>query len=324
MVDAGQPVDAGTLSGTIDVQQLYSNRSRLGARSAVGFRAWRGGLAIIDDWLYWAESGTAPGLYRAPVAGCAGGTCVEKVAAMVRPSVFSATTDSVLVADVTVLKRFFPDGRTQAVATASEEIMNLSTDGAAAFWTTERNPVLKTPFGGSTTTLINSNGTPVSMTVAGERTYWAGVDISGSLGALQSIRVTGSGAREESRFGSGFETMRGSNLYLYYARDNPAQILRLTLNSGFLEVVATNCQRVNDFAIDATHAYWVEPGTPPDFANGRVRRVAHESTSAETLAQAVPRPVAIAVKDGVVFVASAGSPGASYGDGSILRITVAP
>ena len=33
---------------------------------------------------------------------------------------------------------------------------------------------------------------------------------------------------------------------------------------------------------------------------------------------------AIALKDGVVYVASAGSPTANYGDGTILRITIHP
>lgn len=189
---------------------------------------------MVNEWLYWVESGTAPGLYRAPTAGCAG-PCVEKVATLVRPSAFAATADSVLVSDVAVLKRYFPDGGTQAVASASSEVVNLTTDGTAAFWTTESSPVVKTPFGGASTTLINSNGTPVAMTIAGSRVYWAGVDISGLLGALQSIRTDGTGAREESHFGGGFETLGGNGTYLYYAKDSPAQVLRLTLSSGLLE-----------------------------------------------------------------------------------------
>jgi hypothetical protein len=323
-MDASAEFDAGTFTGTIEVTRLYTDRSRLGARSIAGFRPWRGGLAVLGDWLYWAESGSAPGLYRAPAAGCAGASCVEKVATMVRPSAFAATADSVLVSDVATLKRYFADGGTQPLGTASTEVVNLTTDGTAAFWTTESNPVVKTPFGSASTTLINSNGTPVAMSVAGSRVYWAGVDISGSLGALQSIGTNGAGAREESRFANGFETLGGNGTYLYYAKDSPAQVVRLTLSSGMLEVAATNCQGVRDFAIDATHAYWVEPGSAPDYANGRVRRVAHESTTPETLAQAVPHPQGIALQGAVLFVASAGSPATSYADGAILRITLPP
>lgn len=318
--DAGDPFDAG-FTGTIEVTRLYPDRSRLGARAISGFRPWRGGLAVVGDWLYWAESGSAPGLYRAPTAGCTA-PCVEKVATMVRPSAFVAATDGVLVSDVAALKRYFPDGGVQAIATASAEVVNLATDNAAAFWTTESAPVVKTPFGGASTTIINSNGTPVAMTVAGTRVYWAGVDISGSLGAIQSIGTNGSGAREESRFGNGFETLGGNGTYLYYAKDSPAQVLRLTLSSGLLEVAATNCQGVKDFALDATHAYWVEPGSGPDYANGRVRRVAHESTTPETLAQSITRPLALALKGKVLFVASAGTSATSYADGVILKITL--
>ena len=320
--DAGETSDAG-LTGTIQVTPLYTARSRLGARSLAGFRPWRGGLAVVGDWLYWVESGTSPGLYRAPTAGC-GGSCVEQVATLVRPSAFSSTTDSVLVSDVAVLKRYFPDGGIQPVATGSTELANLTTDGTAAFWTTESSPVMKTPFGGASTTIINSNGTPVGMTIAGTRVYWAGVDISGLLGALQSIGTNGSGAREESRFGSGFENLGGNATYLYYARDSPAQVLRLTLSSGMLEVVATNCSGVRDFAINATHAYWVEQGTAPDYANGRLRRVSHESTMPETMAQAVAHPVGVALQGRIAFVAAAGSPAASYADGAILKVTLPP
>ncbi len=101
-------------------------------------------------------------------------------------------------------------------------------------------------------------------------------------------------------------------------------MLRLTLSSGNLEVAATNCQGVRDFAIDATHAYWVEPGSGPDYANGRVRRVSHESTTPETLAQSIQRPLGIALQGQVIFVASAGTTAASYADGVILRITLPP
>ena len=320
-VDAGDQFDAG-LSGTIEVTRLFTDRSRPGARAITGFRPWRGGIGIVGEWLYWVETGSAPGLYRAPTMGCTAAACVEKLATMVRPSAFVATADSVLVSDVTALKRYLPDGGTQPIATASAEVTNLTSDGASAFWTTESSPVVKTPFGGASTTIINSNGTPVAMTVAGTRVYWAGVDISGLLGAIQSIGTNGTGAREESRFGTGFEVMGGNATYLYYAKDSPAQVVRLTLSSGMLEVAATNCQGVRDFAIDGTHAYWVEPGSGPDYANGRVRRVAHESTTPETLAQSIQRPLGIALNGRVLFVASAGTSAASYADGAIIRVTL--
>lgn len=320
--DAGGGDDAGTgLDGggfTVDV--LYANRSRPGARSTKGFRPWRDGIAVLGSDVTWVESGANPGLYRAPTAGCSG-ACVQTLATVTRPSVFAFPGDSVLVADVTTLRRHFSDGGVQAVATGSAELTNLATDGAAAFWTMESGGIQWTPFGGSTSTPIFSNGTPVAMAVAGPRVYWAGVDISGQLGALQSMRTDGTGAREESRFSNGFEAMGGNGSYLYYAKDSPARVLRLTLSNGNLEEVATNCRGVRGFALDGTYAWWVEPGSGPDYANGRVRRVAHESTTPETVAESVQLPVGIAVKDGVVYVASGGRPSASYADGAILRIT---
>ena len=57
-------------------------------------------------------------------------------------------------------------------------------------------------------------------------------------------------------------------------------------------------------------------------ANGRVRRVAHESTTPETLAQSIQRPLGIALNGRVLFVASAGTSAASYADGAIIRVTL--
>ncbi len=101
-------------------------------------------------------------------------------------------------------------------------------------------------------------------------------------------------------------------------------MLRLTLSNNLLETVATNCQGVKGFALDGTHAYWVEPGSSPDDANGRVRRVSHESTTPELIAQSLAHPLAIALQGRVAFVASAGSPAASSADGVILRIALPP
>ena len=63
--DAGTAVlDAGPIpTGTITVEVLLNGRSRLGARSARGFRPWRGGLAVLQGSEVWVESGTAPGVY---------------------------------------------------------------------------------------------------------------------------------------------------------------------------------------------------------------------------------------------------------------------
>lgn len=307
--------------GTVVVEPVFEQRGRLGARSVGGFRPWRGGLAVVNDALYWVESGADAGLFSAPL-DCAGDAgCVEQLAAVTRPSVFTATPDSVLVADVTVLRRYARGVTTQSVATGGSELVTLASDGAAAFWCTESSPVNRTPFGGVTSTPIHSNGTPYAMTVAGDRVYWVGVDISGQTAAIQSMRTDGTGAREVSRSNNGFQTLKGNAAYLYYARDNPARVFRLTLSNEVLEEVASNAQGVTDFALDDSYAYWVEPGST-SLGNGRVRRVSHESTTPELVAESIPYPVAIAVHRGVLYVASAGTQGAGWSDGRILRITL--
>ncbi len=325
--DAGSdPADGGTsdagLGGTIRVTPILENRSRLGARSTRGFRPWRGGLAVVGTWLYWVESGSTPGLYRLPTTGCPGGgaACVETIASVTRPSAFTATVDSVLVADVTALRRYPITGASQPIATGSSELVNLATDGTTAFWTTESSPILRTPFGGVTSTIINSNGTPYAMAVAGPRVHWVGVDISGIQAVMQSARTDGTNPREDSRSGNGFQTMRGDGRYLVYAKDSPAQVLRQAVSNGLLEVVGTNAQGVTDFALDDQWTYWVEPGTSGQ-TNGRLRRVSHESTTPETVAESIAWPVAVAVDQGVVYVMAAGTSAAAWSDGRILRIT---
>jgi hypothetical protein len=324
--DAGTTVlDAGPIpTGTITVEVLLNGRSRLGARSARGFRPWRGGLAVVQGSVVWVESGTAPGVYRMPLDGCPSGApgCVQSLATVTRPSVFAALTDSVLVADVTALRRHPLDGSSPTlVATGSSELTTLSTDGVSAFWTTENNPVLRTPLGGVTSTLITSNGTPFAMTVAGDRLHWVGVDISGLQAAMQSIGLDGRGAREDRRSGNGFQTMRGNTRYLVFARDSPpSTVVRQTLSNGQLEVIGQNAQGVSDIAIDDTRTCWTEPGTS-SLANGRVRCVAHDADQPMTVAEALGSPVAIAAHAGALYVLAAGTSTEGFVDGRVVRIS---
>jgi len=329
-VDGVEPVtsDGGTAGADrgasgIVVEVLAANRDRPGARSPAGFRPWRTGIAVSGDRVYWVESGTMPGLYVAPTLPCPGTDCVEKVADAVRPASFTATSTHVYYADTAVIKRLsFGGGTPETVASASDEVVNLAATDSALFWSAgDHQELQRTLFGGTTSTIIRSNGTPVSFAIAGERLYWAGVDISGQTVALQTIGVDGKGAREVARFSGGFHTMAGNETYLYFAENNPGNIHRLTASTGREEVVAREALGVTDIAVDDRYAYWVEPGNG-DFRNGRVRRIGHDAREAETLAESIPRPVAIAVSDDAVFVASSGTEEKEWKDGAILRLSV--
>ncbi len=309
----------------VDVVPLVTGRSRLGARATAGFGAWGGGLAVKGDQVFWVESGTSPGLYSAKTTPCTP-SCVTPLATFTRPSAFQATATDLFIADITQLKRFpYAASSAAPLASGTDEIVNLATDGTNVFWTQGTKQAIEmTVPGGTTTAPIYSNGTPIAMTVAGSDVFWTGVDISGLLGAMQAIHTDGTGAREVSRFSSGFDAMRGNATFLYYAKDSPATIHRRTLATGHEDTVATDASSVADFAIDATYAYWVELGDGPDYLNGRVRRVAHDSTVAETIAVSIARPVAVAVDGKTAYVASAGTKTASYADGRLLKVTISP
>ncbi|MDB4937238.1 MAG: hypothetical protein JWP87_4210 [Labilithrix sp.] len=322
--DGGGPGDLdGSLKVTVDT--LVTGRSRIGARSTAGYRPWRSGLVASGDDVYWVESGTAPGLYKASgVQPCTGASCVEKIATFTRPSAFTASATHVYVADTIAIKRiaFAGTHALETVVSHNEEIVNLATAGTKVFWTADTDPAMRsTVIGGTTSTPINSNGTPVATAVSGDRLFWAGVDISGQIGAMQSVGTNGTGAREVNRFSDGFHTMRGNATYLYYGKDSPGSIHRITLANDRDEVVDKDALGVTDFAIDDAYAYWVEPGDG-DLTNGRVRRVAHDSKTAETLAVGIPFPVAIAISGNSVYVGSAGTKSAAYADGKILRLSV--
>ena len=331
--DAAAPRDAGVaaLADAADgavrvtVAQLVTGRSKLGARSPAGFRPWKSGIAVQGNQVFWVEGGTQPGLYAASTSSpCTTDACVQKISALTRPSAFYATPTAMYVADTTVLLRIpYTGGGPATIASATDDIVNLTSDGTSAFWTsgTDQN-IRKTDGSGVTNSLIYSNGTPVAIAVAGARVYWVGVDISGQNGAVQVIGTDGKGAAEVSRFSAGFDAMRGHPTFLYYAKDSPGTVHRRTLSSGHEEVVDKEALTVTDFAIDATYAYWVEAGDSPDYLNGRVRRIAHDALVAETLAVSIAHPVAVAVSAGSVYVASAGTRAAAYADGAILRLTL--
>ncbi len=321
------PADKPDGSVKVTVETLVSGRSRVGARSTAGYRPWRSGIAVDGDSVYWVESGTQPGLYSTSASTpCTAASCVQTLATFARPSAFTSSTTHVYVADTTVIKRFAFSAAGAApdiLVSHTEEIVNLATAGTKVFWTSGTDTSMRaTTIGATTNTPINSNGTPIAMAVAGDRLFWAGVDVSGLIGAMQSIGTNGQGAREVSRFSAGFYTMRGNATYLYYGKDSPGSIHRRTLNSDRDEVVDNDALGVTDFAVDDTYAYWVEPGDGAGPTNGRVRRVAHDSNTATTLAVGIAFPVAIAVSGKSLFVASAGTKGTSYADGKILRLTL--
>ncbi len=323
--DAAAPPGKSDAPVTVVVDTLVSDRSRLGARSAAGQRPWRSGIAANGDSVFWVESGTSAGLYSASASTpCTSASCVTKLLTLARPSAFAVSATHVYFADTTTIKRFpFAGGTAESIVSHNEEIVNLATADATVFWTAGSDSAIRfTAIGGATNTPIHSNGTPIAMAVAGNRLFWAGVDISGQSGAMQQVGTNGSGAREVSRFSAGFHTMRGNGTYLYYAKDDPGSVHRITLNSDRDELIDKDALGVTDFAIDDTHAYWVEPGEGADFTNGRVRRVAHDSKAAETLAVGIALPLAIAVSGKRVYVASAGTKAASYADGKILRLTI--
>lgn len=309
--------DGTTLSVT--VEPIVEGRSRLGARSSKGYRPWRTGIAVHDGRVFWVEGGSSPGLYSATFDG----TDVAKVATVARPTSFAAAGDYLYLADANVVKRVsFGGGAPSVVATGADDVVNLTSDGSAVFWTSGTDNAMNRTANGTTSTPIYSNGTPVGLAVAGDRAFWAGVDISGQTGALQSMKTSGSGVREVSRFsGGGFHVMAGNATYLYYAEDMPANIHRLTVATGRDEIVDRDAQGVTDFAFDDAYAYWTEPGGS-DGASGLVRRVAHDGKTAETLAASVAHPVALAVSGKTVFVAAAGTADKGYADGAILRLSI--
>lgn len=322
--DGGGP-DGGIV---VQVDTLATGRNRVGSRSPAGYRPWRAGIAVRSGRVLWVESGTAPGLYSVASEPCATpATCAEKEQSFTRPSAFAVSATHLVVADVNVIKRIpFADPKaSETVASHTGEVVNLATEegGAKVFWTAgTEQPIRFTTVGGTTSSPVSSNGTPVSMAVAGGRLFWVGVDISGQSGAMQSIGTNGSGGREVSRFANGFSTMGGNGTYLYYAKSVPAEIHRYTVASGKDELVDRDAFGATDFAVDDSFAYWTEPGESPDYANGRVRRVAHDSKVAEEVAVAIPYPVALAVEGNHVYVASAGTTKSTFGDGKILKLTI--
>ncbi len=307
----------------VDVVKIVDGRSRVGARAEAGFRSWRGGLVATDDKVIWAESGASPGIYAAPHTGCT--TACEKLATVVRPAVVASTATHLYVADVKVLKRMpLAGGALETVASSANEIIATAPVTDAVFWTTEKGEIQRTVLGGTTSTPIHSNGTPVGMGGTGTTVFWLGVDISGQQGLLQRILADGTKPRAISEQAGPFGAMGGSaNGFFYFTRGNPAEVRRIT-PAGQEEVVASNLMRIADFAFDGEYAYWTEQGAAPDYLAGRVQRVRHDGTVVELLAANIPRPVALAVRGKKVFVASAGTEANGYADGSLLALTLSP
>ncbi|MGQ0506253.1 MAG: hypothetical protein ACT4TC_13155 [Myxococcaceae bacterium] len=318
--------DGGPVVTGIKVESWVTGRSRLGARTTSGFPAWRRGLAVSGGDVYWVESGTSPGIYATSTAQpCQAAECVRRLGTLTRPSAFAVTASHFLVADTNVLKRVaFADGVVNTVLSHTDEITELGGNSERAFWTTTRSNIFATTLAPTpvTNTPIYSNGTPIELVVAGDTVYWVGTDISGIVGALQMMRTNGTGAAEVLRFSSEFQAAGGNATFLYYAEGNPSLIHRLTIATGRNEIVDREGFGVADFVVNATHAYWIEPGDAPGHLNGRLRRIGHDAKKPETIAEALAFPVALAVSGDTIYLATAGTSANKYADGVLLKISL--
>jgi hypothetical protein len=321
VADGGSGFDAGP-TGTVTVESVADDRNRPGAYSTQGYKPFRTGIALFGDELYWVESGTQPGLYALSVTSPSN---VRKVAPLTQPTSFFATTDTLYVGDRTQLKMLRPPATALAViASVQDDIVTLTANANFALFTQGAANAISRWSEGTTAPFINSNGVPVAMAVTGSKVIWGGVDISGLNGVLQGIGLNKSGFLEYKRFSSGFASIAASDVYAYYAHQSPPVVHRIALASGADEKIGEAGSIVPEFSVTATHAYWVERGSAPNYENGRIMRVAHDSTQPEVLAVSIPSPIAIIAQGNTAYVASAGQKTKAYANGKILKVTVTP
>ncbi|MBX3226474.1 MAG: hypothetical protein KIT84_32565 [Labilithrix sp.] len=295
---------------------LLVDRDTLGARApGAPDRAWRGGLAAKDGRLYWLENGGAPGLYTAP-ASCRAAGCVERIAG-VNAGVFAASRDVLYFDDVAAreLKSYrFEEGAaiTSVAGVSASGIDAVAVDGTDAIWI-NGSALKRTTAAGRTTVLANLAVAPIDVGATNGSVFWAE-----RKGPTLSCFLDGNvGPSTCASWKGELGAVRGYAGYMYIASSGGVY-RRTTETLGKTVVVGT--RGATDFAFDATYAYWTEPGDAPDFANGRLRRVAHDGDTVEEIARGLPRPVALAIDGGDVYVACAGTKAKDWSDGAIVRV----
>ena len=148
-------------------------------------------------------------------------------------------------------------GTPVSLGSSPEALTGLTVDATNVYWATE-SAVMKAPIagGGTTTTLVSGNGSP--LTVDTNNVYYGfhGLGGSNTYGPVLELSLAGG---MPTTLATGMHMIDGIAVdaaNVYWA-DNSGSVLRVPIGGGAVTTLATKQVFGGDIAVDATHVYWI-------------------------------------------------------------------
>jgi hypothetical protein len=296
-----------------------------------------GAMTSHGEYLYWVHY-TQGAIKRMPLAGGA----IERIATA--PSALEIVVDDGAIFWLEggtpagdykdgALKRKLhaPKASEGAEITIAKDLIapyGLAADATSVYWGNDPGPekgfIASAPRGGGEQAILaNGQTAPFSVAVDAQWVYWVNIGWQGNAHAVGRTPIGGTPASQEQLyFGPGRFTsvvvdpagLTWTNIGSRTLKYIDGSIMRLSFADGSVKTLAENRLAPAKVAIDTTHVYWLDLGSPTNGLDGSLNRVPISGGPLETLAKMQKRPIALWVGPTHAYWQNAA-------DGTIQRIT---
>ncbi len=300
-------------------------------------------LAVTNGRVYWVDQGSVQNsaqdgvVASVPVGGCTDGSsaCIVVHASNERsPSALAVNKDAIWWASLGVPStnsaiRTLAFGDTTPTIFASSQRFprSLALDATSVFWINggdappTANGEVRRQFFDSpgSVAIVFTLEAPVAITVRGSTIFWTNDGDSDTTGYVMTSDITGSPSTQVARNQSHPRGIAAGGTYVYWANTGDGTIMRARPDgTGVLRVLADRATP-SDVAVDDLAIYWVETGTPPDYADGKVMAARLDGSDVRTIASSQKNARRIALDATNVYWVARGTPGCAMHDGRIMQ-----
>jgi len=297
-------------------------------------------LAVAHGFVYWVEQGTAANLaldgkvMQVPVAGCPsqGADCPKTLAQdQVSPGGVAVDQNALYwlehsdgqttVGTGRVWQLPLPETTPVVFASGQDRPRKVAIEAQRLFWVTSSEMRGKYLVGGTGDglTLADNQPSPVEITVHGTRVYWTNYGTSDYSGSVMKSELTGAHLETLADKQQQPRGIAAGPTFVYWANAGNGTIMRVDPQSPSPEAVASSVATPNAVELDQEWLYYLEGGTQPYYADGRVVALRLDGSEKRTLATGQIYPRSLALDATCVYWVNRGTPGQDKLDGAVMK-----
>lgn len=193
-----------------------------------------------------------------------------------------------------------------------EELRSLALDAKSVYWLAGAALMRAPKAGGGATPLAMKLDLPTSVASDGKYVYWT----SGAGTVMRMLPTPGSKPETVANDQEKPDNLFVDDANVFWTAGN--KVMTTTKAAPVTKTLATSDGIVSDFAIDATHVYWVGLNASGD---GVVMRAPKDGAApAEKLASGQASPAGISVDKYAIYWSTRGTEAGKYRDGTLVML----